>query len=147
MSHGKYVWWSVPNHLKTKAKAGSTVSEHISRRRWQNVVLTIPFLLKEVKRTGGSKRKKFLWVQETDNSLLEWELQRSTHSTVCAFRLHYVCGKLRYKHCIREVQDKAFLLFSNMILGQNHKKNMETIKDDCLDAVSGNMQEWNSLWL
>lgn len=41
------------------------------------MVLTIPFLLKEVKRTGGSEKKKFLLVQETDNSLLEWEIQLS----------------------------------------------------------------------
>lgn len=95
-------------------------------------------------------KKMFLLVQEADNSPLEWEIQLSTHSTECVFRLHYVCGELRYKHCVREVQDKAFLLFSNMILEQKHKPNMETIKKKgCLDwlRVSGNMHEWNSLRL
>lgn len=77
-------------------------------------------------------RKKLLLVQETDNSLLEWEIQLSTHGTECVFRLHYVCGELQCKHCIREVRDKAFLLFSNMILERKHKQNVETIKDDCV---------------
>lgn len=58
------------------------------------------------KRSRGQEeveKKKILLVQETDNSLLEWEIQLSMHSTECVFRLHYVCGELRYKHCIREV--------------------------------------------
>lgn len=54
-----------------------------------------------------------------------------THCTEGVFRLHYVCGELRYKHCIREVREKAFLLFSNMILERKHKQNVATIKDDC----------------
>lgn len=76
------------------------------------------------KRSRGQEevKKKFLLVQETDNSLFEWEIQLSTHSTEWVFRLHYVCGELRYKHCIQEVQDKALLSFQIWFLNENISK-------------------------